>query len=117
MRAAARRRFLAGSLALALLAAPAAAGAAEHVIHISIDGLSSPLLQALIAADTTGDFASFERFLDEGASTWNARTDYSHSITLPNHTSMLTGRPVLQPLGQPNTVHHGWTTNVDPRRA
>ncbi len=106
--------FLASALALGALAAPGAAGAAEHVIHISIDGLSATLLQALIAADTAGDFASFERFLDEGAYTWNARTDYTHSITLPNHTSMLTGRPVLQPAGQPNTVHHGWTTNVDP---
>jgi hypothetical protein len=107
-------RFLAGALTLCALASPGAAAAAEHVIQISIDGLSAPLLQALIAADTAGDFASFERFVDEGACTWNARTDYTHSITLPNHTSMLTGRPVLQPVGQPNTVHHGWTTNVDP---
>jgi hypothetical protein len=114
MRAGGLRRALASALVLGALALPAAAGAADHVIHISIDGLSAPLLQALIAADTAGDFATFERFLDEGASTWNARTDTTHTITLPNHTSMLTGRPVLQPVGQPNTVHHGWTTNTDP---
>jgi hypothetical protein len=28
---------------------------------------------------------------------------------------MLTGRPVLQPLGMPNTVHHGYTDNGEPQ--
>jgi hypothetical protein len=101
------------ALALLLFAA-SAASAADHVIHISVDGLSGPLLEALIENDTLGHYANFARFVDEGASTFNARTDYTHTITLPNHTSMLTGRPVSQPAGAPNTVHHGWTTNVDP---
>jgi Type I phosphodiesterase / nucleotide pyrophosphatase len=109
-----RGGLVAAALACAALASASGAGAAEHVIQISLDGLSAQRLQALIAADTSGDFASFERFLDEGASTWNARCDYTHSITLPNHTSMLTGRPVSQPSGQPNTVHHGWTSNDTP---
>ena len=100
------------ALAVALLA-DVSASAAEHVIHISVDGLSATLLQSLIANDTTGQYANFERFVSEGAGTFNARTDYTHTITLPNHTSMLTGRPVLQPAGAPNTVHHGWTTNVE----
>jgi hypothetical protein len=98
---------------LVVFAARAAAGA-EHVIHISVDGLSGPLLQQLVATDTTGDFANFARFVAEGATTWNARTDYTHTITLPNHTSMLTGRPVSRPSGWPNTAHHGWTDNSDP---
>jgi hypothetical protein len=52
--------------------------------------------------------------VDGGASTFNARTDYTHTVTLPNHTCMVTGRPVLQPDGQPDTVHHGYVSNTDP---
>ena len=95
------------------LAARTAAGA-EHVIQISVDGLSGLLLQALVENDSVGDFASFARFVTEGATTYNARADYTYTITLPNHTTMLTGRPVSRPSGQPNTVHHGWTSNDDP---
>jgi len=94
--------------ALWLAIVPAAAHAAEHVLQISVDGLSGILLQGLLQADTTGDLAGFRRFLDEGASTFNARADYDYTITLPNHTSMLTGRPVLGPGG------HGWTSNDEP---
>jgi len=112
-----RRSFWMLAAALALLCALAAARtarAADHVIQISVDGLSGILLQALVENDAVGDFASFARFVNEGASTYNARADYTHTITLPNHTSMITGRPVSQPTGQPNTVHHGWTSNSDP---
>jgi hypothetical protein len=45
------------------------------------------------------------------------RTDFTHTVTIPNHTCMATGRPVLQPDGQPNTVHHGYTNNGDPALA
>lgn len=99
---------------LLAVAAARASTAAEHVIQISIDGLSGTLLEALVENDTAGDFASFARLMNEGAGTYNARADYTHTITLPNHTSMLTGRPVARPSGQPNTVHHGWTSNGDP---
>jgi hypothetical protein len=87
------------------------ASAAEHVIQISVDGLRPSYLQDLI---TAGNAPNFKRFQTEGAWTNNSRTDYAYTITLPNHTSMLTGRPVTQPAGQPNTLHHGWITNVDP---
>jgi hypothetical protein len=97
-----------------LLAAPARAGAVDYVIHISVDGLRSDLLQTLLTNDGAGEYFHFQRLVDEGASTFNARTDYTHTLTIPNHTSMLTGRPVLQPSGQPNTVHHGYTNNSDP---
>lgn len=96
-----------------LAVAPARAPAAEHVIHISVDGLSATLLQTLLA-NLPGDYPSFARFVAEGATTFAARTDYTHTITLPNHASMLTGRPVSQPDGQPDTVHHGYVGNVDP---
>jgi hypothetical protein len=100
--------------ALACAVVPLGARAAEYVIHISVDGLSGILLQSLIASDTDGSYANFARFVAEGATTFDARADYTHTITLPNHTSMLTGRPVSQPSGWPNTSHHGYTSNVDP---
>ena len=68
---------------LALAAPIAAPPLAEHVVIISIDGgkpaviaqSHMPVLQKLVA---------------EGAVTWKARTIFP-SITLPSHTSMLTG--------------------------
>ena len=83
----------------------------DFVVHISVDGLRGDLLKDLIDNDVSGDFANFQRFVDEGATTFNARTDFTHTNTLPSHVTMLTGRPVLQPAGQPDTVHHGYTNN------
>lgn len=110
-RSAIRTALLAALLALV---GARAASAAEHVIQISMDGLSGLLLRELVENDTAGEFTNFARFVAEGATTWNARADYTHTITLPNHMSMLASRPVSQPSGQPNTVHHGWTSNGDP---
>ncbi len=87
---------------------------AEYVIHVSVDGLNASLLESLLQNDVVGDYANFQRLIDEGAGTFNARTDYSHSITLPNHTSMISGRPVSQPAAQANTTHHGYTSNGNP---
>lgn len=95
-------------LALVLLGSPAQA--VSHVIHISIDGLRGDLLQAnLIAAPA--DYPNFKRLVDEGSATFNARTDYTNTQTLPNHTSMISGRPVEQPAGAANTTHHGYDTD------
>jgi hypothetical protein len=99
---------------LVALALPTAAAAVDHVILISVDGLRADLLSDLMANDVDGDYASFQRFVDEGATTFNARTDYTYTNTLPNHTCMMTGRPVSQPEGQPDATHHGYTRNVDP---
>lgn len=100
-------------LLLACLSIAPAACAADYVIHISVDGLRADLLQDLITTDPA-HYGNFKRFVDEGATTFNARTDFTHTITLPNHASMLTGRPVLPPAGQPNTVDHGYSSNSDP---
>lgn len=97
------------SLAALLVPRSNAAAPARHVIHVSVDGLQAGLLQEVIDA---GDAPHFKRLQDEGASTMNARTDYTHTVTLPNHTSMLTGRPVLQPVGMPSSVHHGFLENA-----
>src|SRR4051794_3277194 len=85
----------------------AAVHAAEYVIHISVDGLNSGVLQSLIDA---GKAPNFKRFEDEGACTINARADYSFTNTLPNHVTILTGRPVLEPVGLPNAPFHNWTS-------
>jgi hypothetical protein len=81
---------------------------AEHVIHISVDGLNARMMQQLI---DDGKAPNLKRMQDEGAWTINARADYTQTNTLPNHTCMLTCRPVAQPEGMPNTTHHGWTEN------
>ena len=91
-----------------LAAAPAGqalAAAAQYVVFISADGLGSSYLQSLV---DKGEAANFRRFQAEGAWTNNARTDYDWTITLPNHTCMITGRGVEGPAG------HNWTKNVDP---
>jgi hypothetical protein len=84
---------------------------ADFVIQISVDGLRPDYLQSVIDA---GNAPNFKRFQDEGVWTNNARTDYTHTITLPNHTSMITGRPVSQPAGMPAQTQHGYTSNGNP---
>jgi hypothetical protein len=111
-------RFAAWALSFVALLAfgrSAAAASAEYVIHISVDGLNASLLRSLIDNDTTGDFKNFRRLIDEGAHTLNARADYTYNLTIPNHATMVTGRPTEQPAGQANTVHHGYTGNSTPR--
>jgi len=103
------------SIALAFLAiSNTALGAVQvvpHVIHISVDGLSSVYLSECLRTNAAA-YPNFQRLINEGASTMNARCDYARSETIPNHTTMLLGRPVSQPIGLPDTVHHGITFNV-----
>lgn len=87
------------------------ARAADYVIHVSIDGLNANFMQEVIDA---GKAPTLKRLQEEGAWTANARTDYTHTVTIPNHTCMLTGRPVEQPEGMPNTTHHGYEYNRVP---
>jgi len=90
-----------------------AAGDAEFVIHVSVDGMGASYLQALIDA---GQAPTFKRLQSEGAWTNNARTDFDYTITLPNHTCMVTGRPVKDRSANPAAVPgHTWTINSDPR--
>ena len=86
----------------------------EHVIHVSVDGLRGDSLDASVR-DSPSLYPNFGRLVAEGATTFNGRTDFARTNTIPNHTTMLTGRPVLQPTGDVETLHHGYTNNDDPR--
>lgn len=75
----------------------------DRVLMISVDGLRSDALMALGREEG----ANFRRLLS-GAYTFNARTDADWTVTLPNHTCMITGRPVEGAMG------HRWLPNTTP---
>ena len=76
----------------------------RSVLTVSIDGLNPDVI-----AELGPDRApNLHRLLATGASTLNARTEYEATQTLPNHTGMLTGRPVDTDLGG-----HGVRFNED----
>jgi hypothetical protein len=101
---------LAFSTALFFSAASLLPAAVTHVVNISVDGLGAIYLQSYVSA-APDQFPNFYRLQTEGAFTYNARCDYGASETIPNHTSMFTGRPALQPAGFPNNIHHGCINN------
>jgi predicted AlkP superfamily pyrophosphatase or phosphodiesterase len=70
--------------------AVAAVPRVDHVVLVSVDGLNPDAIRQL---GRTGA-PTFYRLLDRGAATLNARTVHDSTQTLPNHTSMVTGRPV-----------------------
>jgi hypothetical protein len=74
--------------------APAASvqrsAATTRVLAISVDGLNPTAIQQLGRAGAP----TFYRLMDEGAASFNARTEYEQTVTLPNHTGMMTGRRV-----------------------
>lgn len=71
-----------------LSAAPAATP--TQVLAISVDGLNTDAIERL----GTDGAPTFHRLLTEGAGTLNARTELEQTVTLPNHTSMMTGRRI-----------------------
>lgn len=58
-----------------------------RVLVVSVDGLAS----WAVTPDAT---PAVSRLLAEGAGTLNARTAYEQTVTLPNHTSMVTGERI-----------------------
>lgn len=71
-------------------AANARAPGTRFVLVVSIDGLNPHALRRLGPRGAP----HFHRLVAQGASTLNARTEVERTMTLPNHTGMLTGRRV-----------------------
>ncbi len=78
-----------------------------RVLAVSIDGLRSSAITQLGPAGTP----TLHDLMAQGASTLNARTEREMTVTLPNHTGMVTGRRILASRGG-----HGVTWNDDRRR-
>ena len=76
-----------------------------HVILISCDGVRPDAVTFLGKEKAP----TFHRLIAEGSHTKNARTDADMTVTLPNHTSMITGRGVKGLNG------HNWTSNGTPK--
>ena len=81
--------------------------AIDSVLAISLDGLNPDALRRLGAARTP----HLHELIATGASTLNARTERERTLTLPNHTGMVTGRRIGARQGG-----HGVTWNDDRRR-
>ncbi len=90
--------------------APTAATVTRAIV-VSVDGLAPRYLETLIE---TGRAPTFQHLQSVAAWTHNARTDKTYTITLPNHTSMLTGLPVSSALGVESFRAHFYTWNSDP---
>lgn len=110
-------RIVSLSLLFLVLCVPTCAQGADaarvsHVVQISVDALGSKYLEKFLA-EAPEEFPHFARFVKEGATTFNARSDYTHTDTLPNHVCMVTGRPVLTPKGWPECKAHYWTQNKE----
>ncbi|MDD5110053.1 MAG: Ig-like domain-containing protein [Patescibacteria group bacterium] len=82
--------------------------ASQYVIFISVDGMGAEYVAPLLQDGLANEMVTFERFQTEGSGTLNARDDPDYAVTLPNHTTMATGRGVAGASG------HGWTGNGDP---
>ncbi|CAA9397387.1 MAG: hypothetical protein AVDCRST_MAG32-2765 [uncultured Nocardioides sp.] len=81
--------------------------AVDQVIAISVDALNPKALRRLGPSGAP----HLHALIDEGASTLNARTEVERTVTLPNHTGMVTGRRINKSRGG-----HGVTWNDDRRR-
>ncbi len=103
MKSSARFPLLAIGAALLIQAAPQIR--AEKVLFISVDGMRPDAVDAL----GPEVLPTFHRLRREGSHTSNARTDKTYTITLPNHTCMVTGRGVVGKEG------HNWIANGNPK--
>jgi hypothetical protein len=78
----------------------------RHVLVVSVDGCRPDAIDG----PEDGPLPGFRRLM-RGPHTLQARADATLTITLPNHVSMATGRPVGGSAG------HGWVLNDDPPAA
>jgi hypothetical protein len=85
----------------------------DHVIYLSVDALRGDTLETIINTRPT-QYPNFKRLRDGGAATFRARTDYGFTETIPNHSTMVTGRPVYEPgtTTQAGIIGHGQVNNT-----
>ncbi|MDZ5623397.1 alkaline phosphatase family protein [Nocardioides bizhenqiangii] len=81
-------------------------GEVRQVLAISLDGFNVDVLKKLGRRGAP----NLHRLFRNGASTKNARTQVELTVTLPNHTSQLTGRRIFADGGEGG---HGVTWNDD----
>lgn len=93
------RQFFTSALLIACAAAATADAAPQYVINISVDGLGSSYLNAVV---NTNQAPNFRRLQLEGVWTNNARNDFDDTTTLANHTTMITAR------GMAGAAGHNW---------
>lgn len=108
-----KRLGLAFCAILACAAAQARARDVQFVICVSVDGLGGTYLNKIFNGTATGGpyaIPNFTRLRNEGAATLAAHCDNDTWETLPNHTSIITGRP------RDGANGHGWTTNANPTK-
>lgn len=86
------------------VSAQRAEAVADSVVAISIDGLNPQALRRLGRSGTP----NLHKLIRQGASTLNARTEQELTLTLPNHTGMVTGRRI-----EAATGGHGVNWNDD----
>lgn len=86
-------------------------GIANAVLLVSVDGMAARHVESELDG---GTLPAFARLAAEGASTLNARTEARISVTIPNHTSMLTSRPAVEVPGLPAETSHLVLYNSDP---
>ncbi|WP_193612047.1 alkaline phosphatase family protein [Nocardioides lijunqiniae] len=79
-----------------------------RVLAVSVDALNPTAMRRLGREAVP----HLWRLVDEGAATLNARAQYELTLTLPNHTSMVTGRRVAKRAGG-----HGVTWNTERPRS
>lgn len=84
---------------------------APTVVLLSIDGLAPRFVEDLMSQ---GLLPGFARLQAEGAFTHNARTEPQSSYTLPNHISMISGRPASSRTNEEGVLPHLVVDNHDP---
>jgi len=80
---------------------------ADFVITVSCDGMGSSYMKSMVDA---GKMPNLKQLASEAVGTTNARADFDITVTIPNHVSIITSRPILGKKG------HNWTSNSDPAK-